>query len=83
MRARVIRGQTKKRLHKTAIRPVLRHARESWTFAKKSESALYALERKVLRRIIGPMKENCTWKIRYNSELYKQFEDQAYQILLH
>jgi hypothetical protein len=33
-----------------------------------------AFERKLLRRILGPMKENNTWIIRYNNELYKQFE---------
>jgi hypothetical protein len=46
---------------------------ESWTFTKKSESAMDAFERKVLRRILGPTKENNTWRIMY--ELYKQFEE--------
>jgi hypothetical protein len=57
------------------IRPVLWYASESWTLAKKSELALDAFERKVLRIILGPMKENNIWKIRYNSELYKQSEE--------
>jgi hypothetical protein len=43
--------------------------------AKKSELALDAFERKVLRRMLGPMKENNTWRIRYNNELYKQFDE--------
>jgi hypothetical protein len=55
------------------IRPVLWYASESWALAKKSELALDAFERKVLRRILGPMKENDAWKIRYNNELHKQF----------
>jgi hypothetical protein len=42
------------------IRPVLWYASESSTLAKKSELALDAFERKVLRRILGPMKENNT-----------------------
>jgi tRNA A37 N6-isopentenylltransferase MiaA len=75
MRARVIRGRTKKGLHNAAIRPVLRYPRESWTLAKKSESALYAFERKVLRRMMCSMKENDTWRIRYNNELYIQFKE--------
>jgi hypothetical protein len=53
---------------------VLRYTRESWTLAKKSEAALDAYGREVLRRILGPMKENNTWTVRYN-ELYKQFEE--------
>jgi hypothetical protein len=56
------------------IRPVLWYASESSTLAKKSELALDAFERKVLRRILGPMKENDAWRIRYNNELYKQFD---------
>jgi hypothetical protein len=49
-------------------------ASESWALAKKSESALDAFERKILRRIPGPMKENSTWRVRYNNELHKKFE---------
>jgi hypothetical protein len=57
------------------IRPVLWYASESRTLTKKSELALDAFERKILRRILGPMKENNTWRIRYNSELHKQFDE--------
>jgi hypothetical protein len=49
------------------IRLVLWYASESWTLARKSELALDAYERKVLRRIFGPMKENDAWTIRYNN----------------
>jgi hypothetical protein len=56
-----------------AIRPVIRYASESWTFARKSESALYASERKVLRTF-GPMRENSSWRIRYNNLLHKLSE---------
>jgi sorting nexin-29 len=73
MRSRVIQWQTKIRLYKTVIRPILWYASESWTLAKKSELALDTFERKVLRRILGPMKENDAWRITYNNELYKQF----------
>jgi hypothetical protein len=75
MRSRVIHQQTKIRLYRTVIRPVLWYASESWTLTKKSELALDAFERKVLRRILGPMKENDAWRIRYNNELYKQFDE--------
>jgi hypothetical protein len=57
------------------IRPVLWYASESWTLAKKSEFALGAFERKVLRRLLGPMKENDARIIRCNNELYKQFDE--------
>jgi hypothetical protein len=54
---------------------------DSWTFTKKSESGMNASERKVLRRTLGPTKENNTWRIRYN-ELYKQFEETSIQIFI-
>jgi hypothetical protein len=41
-------------------RSVALFASESWTLAKKSESALDAFERKILRRILDPMEENST-----------------------
>jgi hypothetical protein len=57
------------------IKLVLWYASESWALAKKSELALDAFERKVLRKILGPMIENNTWRIRCNNELYKQFDE--------
>jgi folylpolyglutamate synthase/dihydropteroate synthase len=36
---------------------------------------LNAFQRKVLRTILGPMKENNTCRVRYNNELYKQLEE--------
>jgi hypothetical protein len=48
------------------VRQMLWYASESWTLNRKPESALDVSERKVLRRILVPMKENNTWKISYN-----------------
>lgn len=53
MRSGVIHRETKIRLYKTAIRSVLWCENETWTFAKTSESAQLAFERKVLRRVCG------------------------------
>jgi hypothetical protein len=64
-----------KKLHKTVVKLVLWYISESWTLAKKSESALDAFEMKVLRRILGPMKENNTWRIICSNEFCKQFEE--------
>jgi hypothetical protein len=76
MRSRVIHRQTKLRLYKTVIRPVIMGMQvKAGPSPKKSELALDAFERKVLRRMLGPMKENNIWRIRYNNELYKQFDE--------
>ena len=42
---------------------------ESWTFTKEEERALAVFERKFLRKIYGPVKENKIWRIRQNDEL--------------
>jgi hypothetical protein len=42
---------------------------ESWTLTMEEERALVVFERKILRRIYGPVKENESWRIRLNDEL--------------
>jgi hypothetical protein len=34
-----------------------------------------SFERKILRRIFGPVNENGQWRCRYNKELYELYED--------
>ena len=42
---------------------------ESWTLTMEEERALAVFERKILRKIYGPAKENELWRIRRNDEL--------------
>ena len=42
---------------------------ESWTLIVEEERTLAVFERKILRKIYGPMKENELWRIRQNDEL--------------
>jgi hypothetical protein len=48
-----------------------------WILARKSESTLAVFEKEVLKGIFSRMKENNTWRIRYNNELYKQLEESS------
>ena len=41
----------------------------SWTLTMEEERALAVFERKILRKIYGPVKENELWRIRRNDEL--------------
>ncbi|PNF13601.1 hypothetical protein B7P43_G17989 [Cryptotermes secundus] len=50
------------------IRPLLYYGCEGWTLNKKEESVINSFERKLLRRIYGPIKENGIWRIRYNGK---------------
>jgi hypothetical protein len=41
---------------------------ETWVLSKAVELHLGVLERKILRRIYGPICEEATWRSRYNEE---------------
>lgn len=55
---------------------MLTYACETWTLATKDSEILDTFERKVLRRIIGPICDRGRWRRRYNHELYTIYEDQ-------
>jgi hypothetical protein len=57
-------------LYKTLIRPILMYGSESWPVSKQEENILQIFERKILRRIDGPINEVGMWRIRYNNELH-------------
>jgi hypothetical protein len=60
-------------LYKTLICTVLTYGSETWMLSKKSENALSIFERKILRRIYGPLQDNGQWRFRYNKELYELY----------
>ncbi|KAI8121895.1 Craniofacial development protein 2 [Lucilia cuprina] len=62
-------------LYKTLILPVLMYGAETWTMRKSDESALAVFERKILRKIYGPIRVDDTFRIRMNHELYKLYAD--------
>jgi hypothetical protein len=73
MRCKDIHKKTKVMLYKTLIRTVLTYGSKTWTLSKNSENALRTFERKILRRIYGPVQDNSQRRIRYNKELYELY----------
>jgi hypothetical protein len=51
-----------------------KYAPETWVLSISDETALAIFERKVLRSIYGPVKDNNEWRIRYSYELYALYE---------
>jgi hypothetical protein len=43
--------------------------------SKKYNMMMDGFERKILRKIIGPMNENRRWRRRYNQELYSIYKE--------
>ncbi|XP_067130443.1 uncharacterized protein [Centruroides vittatus] len=48
---------------------------EAWTLTSKQEEQLRLFERKILRRIYGPVQERGEWRIRSNKELEDLYEN--------
>jgi len=62
-------------IYKTLIKPVLMYGAETCVLSKADELRLGVFERKILRRIYGPICEGATWKSRYNEELYRLYDE--------
>ena len=55
MRSRYISRNTRIKLYKTLIRPVLMYGAETWALNKEYKNKLAVFERRILRRIYGPV----------------------------
>ena len=69
LRSKIIKRSVKIQIHKTLIRPVVTYASETWSLTKPYENLLRIFERKILRRIYGPVQEGDIWRIRNNEKL--------------
>ena len=67
-----ISKKLKWRLKNTIIEKVLTRASETWTLTKRDRKQLNVVERKVYRRILGPVYDNEkeNWRILTNKEIY-------------
>jgi hypothetical protein len=48
-------------LHKTLVRPLLPYGCETWDINRNKEDKVGIFERKVLRKVYGPIRENGRW----------------------
>jgi len=58
-------------LYRTVLRPVVTYTSETWVLKETIIQKFLVFERKILRRIFGPTKENHIWRIKSNEELDK------------
>jgi hypothetical protein len=56
-------------IYKTLIRPVVTHGCEVWTMKKEDKNILRRFERKIIRRIYGPVRQGMEWRTRNNEEI--------------
>lgn len=70
LKSKVLSRKSKMKMYKSIIRPVMAYGAECWSMTTQDESALRIFERKVIRKIYGPIKINeNSWRIRTNAEI--------------
>jgi hypothetical protein len=69
LKKRYISQSIKVRQYKTVIRLIVTYGAETWTLTEKMGKLLMTWERKVVRKIYGPAKENGCWRIKMNHEI--------------
>jgi hypothetical protein len=50
----------------TLIRPIVTYGAETWAATESELQKLLIFERKILRKIYGPVKDRDNWRIRTN-----------------
>jgi len=64
------------KIHKSLIRHVVTYGCEAWALTNLVEQYLRIFERRILRKIFGPVQnEDGSWRIRMNYELNKLIEN--------
>ena len=74
-KSKLVSKAAKFKLYTTVIRPIVTYASESWVIKEVVKQKLLIFERRILRRIFGPIKENGLWRIQTNNELNKLIQN--------
>jgi len=69
--SRLVTKQSKLKLYRSVIKLIMTYASETWVLKEAIIQKLLVFERKILRRISGPTKENQIWRVKTNEELDK------------
>jgi len=55
MKSRALNRSSKLKIHKSLIRPIATYGCEAWTLTNRDEQYLRIFERRILRKIFGPV----------------------------
>jgi len=74
IKSKFLKKNTKMKIYKMMIRPVVTYSSETWTLTAKDENNLCIFERQILRKRFGPININNIWRTRNNTEIDKLIE---------
>jgi hypothetical protein len=74
LRRRVLR-EVKLNIYETVLRPIVTYACEAWVLTRKDELTILIWERKVLRRIFGPVCERGCYRMRTEEEVCRIYQE--------
>jgi hypothetical protein len=74
IKSKFLKRSTKMKIYKAIIRLVLTYSSETCILTAKDENNLRIFERQILRKIIGPVNIDNTWRIQNNMEIGKLIE---------
>jgi len=70
MKSRALNRNSKFKIYKSLIRPVVTYGCEAWTLTSRDEQQPRIFVCRILRKIFGPeQNEDGSWRIRMNHEL--------------
>jgi len=75
MKSRALNRSSKLKIHKSLMRPVVTYGCEAWTLTNRDKRHLRICERRILRKVFGPMQnKDGSWRIRMSYELNELIE---------
>jgi len=76
MKSRALNRSSTLKIYKSSIRPAMTLGCEAWTLTNRDEQYLRIFERRIFRKIFGPVQnEDGSWKTIMNYELNKLIEN--------
>jgi hypothetical protein len=75
MSSRLLSKNIKTRIYRTITSPVVLYGCETWSLTIRQEHGLKVFEKRVLRRIFGPKRDEVTegWRNLHNEELHNLY----------
>jgi hypothetical protein len=73
-RSRTVSRIVKIKIYKTVLKPIVMFGCEAWPITEKDKTRLNMWERKILRKVYGPVTEKGVWRIRRNEELRELYK---------